>query len=195
MIRFANILTTPSNKATKTTLTQRIARGVMVTACSVIGLGVAGTMAFGSKQPATHFVPNGLALSATTGAAQVEKTAVTGGVELMHDAPAAVTTGSTHIVKMNVTAYCPCPKCCGKNAAGITASGKPITFAGGHFVAAPSGYTFGTKLVIKGYNDGQPVQVLDRGGAIKGNHLDVFFPTHEQAKAWGRRMIDVTVID
>jgi hypothetical protein len=35
--------------------------------------------------------------------------------------------------------------------------------------------------------------VLDRGGAIKGHRLDVLFPTHEQARAWGVRKLRVTV--
>jgi len=36
---------------------------------------------------------------------------------------------------------------------------------------------------------------LDRGGAIKGDKLDVFFPTHEEALAWGRKMVPVTVLN
>jgi 3D (Asp-Asp-Asp) domain-containing protein len=196
MIQLANIFAA----AAKTTRTQRTARRLMIAGCSIIGLGVMGTMvasAFAQKQPPTHFVAESPSLSAMASTkvtkAQSNQTSVAGGVELMHDAVQAA--GNTHVVRMNVTAYCPCPKCCGKNAQGLTASGKPISFDGGHFVAAPAKYAFGTKLVIEGYNDGQPVQVLDRGGAIKGNHLDVFFPTHEQAKAWGRRWIDVVVAD
>ena len=165
---------------------QRTARRVMIAACSIIGLGVLGsiaTNAIASHQPKTTFVNEHATLTAMAS----EKT------ELMHDAPPA--TVKSHVVWMNVTAYCPCPKCCGKNAKGLTASGKPIAFDGGHFVAAPGNYAFGTQLVIPGYNGGEAVQVLDRGGAIKGNHLDVFFPTHEQAKAWGRRHIGVTVVD
>jgi 3D (Asp-Asp-Asp) domain-containing protein len=121
--------------------------------------------------------------------------------ELMHDVPAdAQQTETTpvlshrRIVKMLVTAYCPCPKCCGANASGITASGKLVTYNGGQFVAADSSLPFGTKLVIPGYSNGS-VEVLDRGGAIRGNHLDVFFPTHQQALEWGRRTVEVTVLD
>jgi 3D (Asp-Asp-Asp) domain-containing protein len=35
--------------------------------------------------------------------------------------------------------------------------------------------------------------VLDRGGAIKGARLDVFFATHDEARAWGRRWVLVTL--
>ena len=98
------------------------------------------------------------------------------------------------MVKMLVTAYCPCTKCCGPNANGITASGNYVTYNDGHFVAADSSLPFGTKVIIPGYN-ATPVEVIDRGGAIKGDHIDVFFPTHEQALQWGRRTLEVTILD
>jgi 3D (Asp-Asp-Asp) domain-containing protein len=96
---------------------------------------------------------------------------------------------------MEVTAYCPCKKCCGPRAQGITASGRPVSFNGGKFVAADRMFSFNTKLLIPGYADGQSVPVLDRGGAIKGNKLDVYFPSHQEAKQWGRRFIPVTVLN
>jgi 3D (Asp-Asp-Asp) domain-containing protein len=110
-------------------------------------------------------------------------------VELLRDL-----SNGPQTVTMEVTAYCPCPKCCGAGAIGLTASGKRITYNNGRFVAADKVLPFGTKLVIPGYNNGESVEVMDRGGAIKGNKLDVFFPTHDQAKAWGRRMIAVTIV-
>ena len=115
--------------------------------------------------------------------------------ELLHDAaPAAATLGPKTIM-MEVTAYCPCKKCCGPDAAGITASGKLVSQNAGQFVAADARLPFHTKLIIPGYAGGQPVPVLDRGGAIKGYKLDVFFPTHEQALQWGRRTLPVTLAD
>jgi 3D (Asp-Asp-Asp) domain-containing protein len=99
------------------------------------------------------------------------------------------------VVKMEVTAYCPCKKCCGKNARGVTASGLHVSHNQGLFVAADTTVLpFHTKLLIPGYAGGTTVPVLDRGGAIKGNRLDVFFPTHERALKWGRRTIEVTII-
>lgn len=98
-------------------------------------------------------------------------------------------------VWMEVTAYCPCTKCCGPNAVGLTASGKDVGYNAGRFVAADTKHLpFGTKLVIPGYHEAQPVEVIDRGGAIKGNKLDVFFPSHEDARHWGRRWVPVTVM-
>ena len=98
-------------------------------------------------------------------------------------------------VMMQVTAYCPCKKCCGPKAQGITASGKNISYNNGRFVAADTkNLPFGTKLIIPGYGE-QAVEVIDRGGAIKGNKLDVFFPTHAEALKWGRQNILVTIVE
>ena len=93
--------------------------------------------------------------------------------------------------RMLVTAYCPCKVCCGPNAAGITASGRPVSANAGRFVAADRAVPFGTMLVIPGYNAGRPVEVLDRGGAIRGDHLDVFFATHDEALRWGKQWLEV----
>jgi len=96
------------------------------------------------------------------------------------------------VVRMRVTAYCPCSQCCGAFSDGITANNHRIQ-PGDTFVAADKSYRFGTEMVIPGYNAGQPVKVMDRGGAIKGNHLDLFFHTHQEALEWGIKHLDVLV--
>lgn len=102
----------------------------------------------------------------------------------------------THVMRMEVTAYCPCTKCCGPRAQGITASGKLVDHNGGRFVAADTRILpFGSKLSIPGYADNAAVEVIDRGGAIKGHKLDLYFPTHEEALTWGRQTVDVTVYE
>ena len=99
-------------------------------------------------------------------------------------------------LRMEVTAYCPCTKCCGPLAQGITASGLLVSHDAGRFVAADTGILrFGTRVEIPGYHDARPVEVIDRGGAIKGYKLDVYFPTHEEALLWGRKMLDVNVVE
>lgn len=96
------------------------------------------------------------------------------------------------VVRMRVTAYCPCAKCCGEYSDGMTACGHTIQ-PGDTFVAADGRYSFGTEMLIPGYSDSKPVKVLDRGGAIKGNKLDVFFHTHQEALEWGVKFLDVKI--
>lgn len=78
-----------------------------------------------------------------------------------------------------LTAYCACKKCCGKTN-GITASGvrakEGVTIA-----ADTSVLPFGTVVLI----DGHEYTVQDRGGAIKGNRIDVFFDSHQKALEFG----------
>ena len=102
---------------------------------------------------------------------------------------ASASASGSYTKTMLVTSYCPCKVCCGPKAHGVTASGVP---AKGALVAAPPSIPFGTRVSIPGYNGGRPVPVLDRGGAIKGDHLDVLFPTHRAALQWGKRYVKVT---
>lgn len=87
-----------------------------------------------------------------------------------------------------VTAYCPCLKCCGKTN-GITASGKKAK--ANHTIATSSKYKFGTKIEIAGYG---VYTVEDRGGAIQGDRIDIFFNTHEEALKFGRRTLKFRVV-
>jgi len=88
--------------------------------------------------------------------------------------------------RMRVTAYCPCEKCCGGFADGVTASGHRIK-PGDRLCAADKATPFGATIVVPGYNNDMPVCVLDRGGAITGDRLDVLFDTHAEAKEWASK--------
>lgn len=87
-----------------------------------------------------------------------------------------------------ITAYCSCAKCCGKTN-GITAMGTKAT--AGRTVAASSKFAFGTKLNINGHT----YTVEDRGGAIKGNKIDLYVNSHAEALAWGVRYLPVSVVN
>jgi 3D (Asp-Asp-Asp) domain-containing protein len=97
------------------------------------------------------------------------------------------------IVRMRVTAYCTCPRCCGKFSAARRTADMHKIHQGDVFVAADKRHAFGTEMIIPGYNKDHPVQVKDRGGLIKGNRLDVFYNNHKVAKKWGTRYLDVMV--
>jgi len=97
---------------------------------------------------------------------------------------------------MKVTAYSPDEQSCGIWADGKTASGYSVWTNGMKLVAADTRLLpFGTVISVPGYNGGKPVQVLDRGGAIKGRRLDVLYPTHEVALKWGVQDLMVTVYE
>ena len=97
-------------------------------------------------------------------------------------------------MSMLVTAYSPDERSCGKWADGITASGYSVWTNGMKLVASDNAVLpLGSLVSIPGYDNGAVVPVLDRGGAIKGNRLDVLYPTHEQALQWGVQRLEVTV--
>ncbi len=97
-------------------------------------------------------------------------------------------------MKMVVTAYSPDWRSCGNSADGITATLHSVHTNGHRLVAAdPRVLAYGSMLTVPGYDSGNVVPVLDCGGAIKGNRLDLLFPTHEQARKWGRKTVTVTV--
>jgi 3D (Asp-Asp-Asp) domain-containing protein/peptidoglycan hydrolase CwlO-like protein len=54
----------------------------------------------------------------------------------------------------------------------------------------PSVIPLGTRLTIPGYGTGV---AADTGGAMRGNVIDLWFPTTQQAHAWGRRTVTVTI--
>ncbi len=117
---------------------------------------------------------------------QVNKSVTTRSGTASRTSTSTKTASSTQIYK--ITAYCPCSKCCGKSN-GITAMGTKAT--SGRTVAAPSKFSFGTKLNI----NGRTYIVEDRGGAIQGNKIDLFVNTHAEALAWGVRYLPVSVVN
>jgi 3D (Asp-Asp-Asp) domain-containing protein len=97
-------------------------------------------------------------------------------------------------ITMKVTAYSADAASCYPFADGQTATLHSVEANGGFLVAADTDLLpFGTMLSIAGYNDGKVVPVLDRGGAIKGNRLDLLFPSHEAALQWGVKTLDVVI--
>lgn len=98
------------------------------------------------------------------------------------------------VLWMQVTAYSPDWRSCGDSADGITATLHSVETNGGNLVAADTRLLpFGSMLSVEGYADGQIVPVLDRGGAIKGYHIDLLMPTHRQAMHWGNQRMPVIV--
>lgn len=78
--------------------------------------------------------------------------------------------------------------CCGKDD-GVTASGKIASWG---TIAMDKKYKFGTKVFIPMFQ--KTFTVLDRGGAIKGNRIDIWFPTYEEALQFGVKRIQVYIL-
>ncbi len=92
-----------------------------------------------------------------------------------------------------ITAYCSCSKCCGKSD-GITASGKPVQKG----FCALNWLPFGTKVNILGVGE---FTVMDRGAkslfGTKVNpikHIDIWFPSHQEALEFGVQYKEVEIL-
>ncbi len=91
--------------------------------------------------------------------------------------------------EFELTAYCPCPICCGKYSNmenPTTASGTRAT-ANRTIATDTSVIPFGTKVVI----NGQVYTAEDTGGAIVGNRIDIYFDSHTTALQFGRQKATV----
>jgi len=171
----------------------------------VIGLlGIVSMMGAAPKQPPlTRVAPAALLLTPLKSPPAKSDSSTSDKhlqIELLHDVSDRAVEESELVVEslertisMEVTAYCACTKCCGPNAAGITASGRDTTYNNSQFVAADPSLPFGTRLMVPGYSE-EAVEVIDRGSAIRGDKIDVFFSSHEAALEWGRRQVNVVVL-
>jgi 3D (Asp-Asp-Asp) domain-containing protein/peptidoglycan hydrolase CwlO-like protein len=71
---------------------------------------------------------------------------------------------------------------------GRTATGAPVGW--GVVAVDPSVIPLGTRLTIPGYGSGV---AADTGSAIRGETIDLWFPTVAQARAWGRRTVTIAL--
>jgi 3D (Asp-Asp-Asp) domain-containing protein len=93
--------------------------------------------------------------------------------------------GYEYIGTYLTTGYCACAQRCGKSN-GITASGSIAT--ANHTIAADTSVLpFGTQVVI----NGKVYTVEDRGSAIRGGRIDIYFSTHQEALNYGKRYVTV----
>jgi 3D (Asp-Asp-Asp) domain-containing protein len=89
---------------------------------------------------------------------------------------------------INASAYTAASDECGKND-GVTASGVKVE--ANRTIACPSRFPFGVKIDIEGMGT---FVCEDRGGAIKGNHIDIYVPTKKEAFAFGRQNRSARVV-
>lgn len=82
-----------------------------------------------------------------------------------------------------------CNGCSGVTATGFNLHENPNAKV---IAVDPNVIPLGSKVYVEGY--GYAI-AADTGGAIKGNKIDVFFPTREQAYRWGVRTVKIKVIE
>lgn len=74
----------------------------------------------------------------------------------------------------------------------VTATGQNLLSNPIAVAVDPSVIPLGTRLYVEGYGEAYAV---DTGSAIQGNIIDVHFPTAAQCYTWGRRQVQVTILD
>jgi 3D (Asp-Asp-Asp) domain-containing protein len=83
----------------------------------------------------------------------------------------------------HATAYC---------VTGITKSG--VAVSPGHVAADPKVIPLGSMIYVDSPLMGGIYQVRDTGEMVKGKIIDIFIPSYERCKEFGRRMVKVKVL-
>ena len=105
--------------------------------------------------------------------------------------------------EFTVTAYCPCKKCCGYWATvrPVDENGEQIVYTASGTVAAqgrtiavdPEVIPYGDKIWFNGPWGVQAFVAEDCGNGVKGNHIDIYFESHEEARVWAKQTREVWV--
>ena len=98
-----------------------------------------------------------------------------------------------HYTEFIATAYCACEKCCGKWALnrpdGIVKGAAGRELIGNYSIAVdPKVIPYGTLVYDE---NGNEYRADDCGGAVKGNHIDIYMSSHEAARNWGKQTIKI----
>jgi 3D (Asp-Asp-Asp) domain-containing protein len=71
---------------------------------------------------------------------------------------------------------------------GRTSTGIPVGW--GVIAVDPAVIPLGTRVTVPGYGE---AVAADTGSAVRGDTIDLWFPTLAQARAWGRRTVTITL--
>jgi 3D (Asp-Asp-Asp) domain-containing protein len=93
------------------------------------------------------------------------------------------TSSAVKTEEFEATAYC---------VTGISKSGTII--APGHVAADPKVIPLGSMIYVDSPLMGGIYQVLDTGELVKGKIIDIFIPSYESCKEFGRRAVKVKVL-
>src|SRR5699024_8963457 len=90
---------------------------------------------------------------------------------------------------MEATVYGPdCSGC-----SGVSATGMNLKDSSAKVIAVDTSVIpLGSRVWVEGYGE---AVAGDTGGAIKGNRIDVLYPSESEAGSWGRKSVNVKVLD
>jgi 3D (Asp-Asp-Asp) domain-containing protein len=100
----------------------------------------------------------------------------------------SVQTGLVSLGAFRTTAYCPCYAC--SEGYGRHTSTGTIAKANHTIAVDPRVIPYGSKVMI----NGTVYTAEDRGGAVKGHHIDIFYDTHAQTRQYGSRNVEVFLL-
>lgn len=93
-------------------------------------------------------------------------------------------------IYVTATAYtASCSGCSGTTATGVNLHANPNAKV---IAVDPSVIPLGSKVYVEGY--GYAI-AADTGGAIKGNKIDVFIASKQDAYQWGRKTVKIKILD
>lgn len=101
----------------------------------------------------------------------------------------------TSLGEFTVTHYCPCSRCCGRWADGITATGTVAT-EGRTIAVDPDVIPLGSRVAVF-YDDGRISYYIaeDTGSQILGNKIDVCIADHTRARELGVTGASVYIVN
>jgi 3D (Asp-Asp-Asp) domain-containing protein len=102
-------------------------------------------------------------------------------------APASATGKEMTVTATAYTAYC--TGCSGTTATGIDLRSNPNQKV---IAVDPSVIPLGTRVWVEGYGE---AIAGDTGGAIKGNIIDLFMADQQDALNWGRKTVNIKILD
>jgi 3D (Asp-Asp-Asp) domain-containing protein len=99
--------------------------------------------------------------------------------ELAEPAAVSIAAPGARTIVVSATAYA---------IRGRTATGLPT--ARGVAAVDPAVIPLGTRFFVPGYGE---AVAADVGSSVRGNRIDLWFPSHAQARAWGRRTVAIVI--
>lgn len=87
------------------------------------------------------------------------------------------------------TGYCPCVRC--SEGWGRSTSTGAIATANHTIAVDPRVIPYGTKVMINGI----VYTAEDKGGGVRGNHIDIFYNTHGETQVQGVQYAEVFVVE